>query len=87
MPWGFDIAFVASTFMLFGYLGRPWLEQLAKCNILVKLGIAAGTPYLIRALVVSCITIIFSLFLMGLLSKYISEILGRPSTGKSYEKS
>lgn len=179
MPWGFDIAFVASTFMIFGYLGRPWLEKLAERKSLLKLGIAAislivlfigmhfthysevhpfmlmanaefgspilclingfagslmiimiaqiadsllkhkdlivfigqntmgiylihknflqglynmtinvapGTPYLIRAIVVSCITIIFSLLLMILLSKYISEILGRPSAERNYEE-
>lgn len=179
MPWGFDIAFVASTFMLFGYLGRPYLEKFVERGNLLKLGIAAaslglllvgmhfahysethpfmlmanaefgspviclingiagslmvimiaqilssvlkhrslflyigqntmgiylihktflqglynmtiniapGTPYLIRALVISCITIAFSLFLMSILSKYISEILGRPSAGKNYEE-
>lgn len=179
MPWGFDIAFVASAFMLFGYLTRPYLEKLAQREVWVKLGIAVvslfllcigirfaryseaypfmlmanaeygspvlcmingftgslmilmiaqiidqflkhkkwmvfigqntmgiylihknflqglynmtlniapGTPYLIRAVVVSCITIAFSLFLMGLLSKYIAEILGRPSVEQNHEK-
>lgn len=179
MPWGFDIAFVASTFMIFGYLGRYWLEKLVEYGSLVKMGIsvlslillligmhfthyseaypfmlmanaeygspvlciingftgslmvimiaqiidsflkhrsliifigqntmgiylihkqflqglynmtinvAPGTPYLVRAIVVSCITIAFSLFLMRILSKYISEILGRPASGNNYEK-
>ena len=179
MPWGFDIAFVASTFMIFGYLGRTYLEKLAERGILLKLGIAAaslillligihfahyseaypfmlmanaefgspilclingftgslmvimiaqiinhflkhrnwilyigqntmgiylihkqflqglynmtinvapGTPYLVRAIVVTCIAILFSLFLLGILSKYIAEILGRPSVEKNYEE-
>ncbi len=165
MPWGFDIAFVASTFMLLGYLGRPYLERLAGRKSLLKLGIAAAslavllvsmhftqyseehpfmlmanaefgspvlclvngvagslmilmlaqiadrllthkswivhigqntmgiylihknflqglynmtihvapqTPYLVRAIIVTCISILFSLFLMSLLSKYIA---------------
>ena len=179
MPWGFDIAFVASTFMIFGYLGRPYLEKLAERGILLKLGIAAaslillligihfahyseaypfmlmanaefgspilclingftgslmvimiaqiinhflkhrnwilyigqntmgiylihkqflqglynmtinvapGAPYLVRAIVVTCIAILFSLFLLSILSKYIAEILGRPSVEKNYEE-
>lgn len=179
MPWGFDIAFVASAFMFLGYLGRPYLEKLVECENLVKLLIAVtslillligihfahyseaypfmlmanaefgspilcmingltgslmvimiaqianhflkhrswilyigqntmgiylihktflqglynktinfapGTPYLIRAAIVSCIAIIFSIFLMGILSKYIAEILGRPAVTNNYEE-
>lgn len=179
MPWGFDIAFVASAFMLLGYLGRPYLEKIAEGGNSVKLVIAAaslillltgihfarysgthpfmlmanaefgspilcmvngitgslmvimiaqiadrflkhrswilyigqntmgiylihktflqglynktinvapGTPYLVRAITVSCIAVIFSLFLMGILSKYIAEILGRPPVERNYEE-
>lgn len=179
MPWGFDIAFIASTFMIIGYLERPYLEKLIEQDILIKLGIAvlslillligihfdqysetypfmlmanaeygrpllclingvtgslmilmiaqllaqllkhkkllvyigqstmgiylihknflqglynmtihvaSGIPYLIRAIIISCITIAFSIFLMILLSKYIAEILGRPSQKRHYEE-
>ncbi|MCM1328976.1 MAG: acyltransferase [Ruminococcus sp.] len=179
MPWGFDIAFMASVFMITGYLLRPVLDGLFERGIPAKLGIAAvclglllvgirfadyseeypfmlmanadfgnpficllngvtgslgvimlaqiisralkrkrliifigqntmgiylihknflqglynmtlniaaGIPYLVRALAVTCISIAFSVFLMGLLSKYISEILGRPSEHRSHEE-
>lgn len=179
MPWGFDIAFVASAFMLLGYLGRPCLEklavqggirnlviavvslfllligirfthysevhpfmlmanaefgspilclingitgslmvimtaQIADCFLKYRswilyigqntmgiylihktflqglynmtINVAPGIPYLIRAVVVSCIAVIFSLLLMSVLGKYISEILGRPPVVNNYEE-
>lgn len=52
----------------------------------MTLNVAPGTPYLIRAIVISCIAIIFSLCLMGIISKYIAEILGRPSVHNNYEE-
>ena len=64
------------------FIHKNFLQGLYQMTIHV----APQTPYLIRAIVVSCISIAFSLFLMGILSKYISEILGRPSVEKDYEE-
>lgn len=53
---------------------KPFLQGLYNRT----LGVAPDAPYLLRAVLLACIAIAFSLLLIALLSKYSGEILGRP---------
>lgn len=61
---------------------KPFLQGLYNRTI----HLAPDSPYLLRAVILACIAIAFSLFLIAVLSKYSGEILGRPAAPAKKEK-
>lgn len=67
------LLYIGQSTMGIYLIHKPFLQGLYNRT----LGIAPDMPYLIRAIILACIAIAFSLLLITLLSKYSGEILGQ----------